>query len=87
MIDSQILHTIEALAAKCIRLEARCDALGVALAVVAARQGLPPEKVLAAVDKLTARCHQAALERIEDIDAGLAASVDLRPLAASGLFD
>ena len=80
MNDSQFLKVIEDLTAKCIRLEARCDALDTALCVLAIRHGIPRERIEAAIDKATALHHQKRLERIESLDPGLAASLDRRAI-------
>lgn len=86
MSNSHILKAIETLSAKCIQLEARCAALDAALCVVAMKQGIPKEKIGAAIDKLTEHCHQKRLEQIEDIDPGIAAALDCRSQAPD-LFD
>ena len=80
MNDTQLLKTIEALAAKCVRLEARCDALDVVLCALAMRSGIPKDRVATAIDRQTAKAHQTRLERVEDLDPGTGASLDRRPL-------
>lgn len=80
MTDSQILKAIEGLTAKCTRLEARCAALDAVACMLAMRQSIPRAQIEAALDKVAARAHQRLLERAEDIDPGLAASLDRRAL-------
>jgi hypothetical protein len=86
MSDSEIADTLQALGAKCIRLEAKCHALSVCLSALAVRQGISPEKAVAVIEKQIALAHQQLLERIEDIDPKSAATLDRRP-SLDDLFD
>ena len=78
MNDSELYSTVEALAAKCIRLEAKCYALSVCVSALAIRQGVSPEKAAATIEKQIDLAHQKLLGKIEDLDPGTAANLDRR---------
>jgi len=67
------------LVSKTMRLEARCDALGIAVGLVAKKAQLPEEKVLKMIDHLTEASFQKRLERAEGVSPELAAEIDYRP--------
>ena len=72
------IKALQALAARTVEIQARCDALGSLVAALAMRAGIPKEKAEQAVEKLTAHFHQKRLERLEDADPGGAAALDNR---------
>jgi len=86
MNDSQIQSTIQALAAKYIRLEAKCYALSVCIQSLAERQGIPPDKAAAVIERQVDLAHQTILEKIENIDPATAATLDQRH-SLGNLFD
>ena len=67
------------LVSKTMRLEARCDALEVAVGVVAKKAQLPEEKLMKMIDHLTEVSFQKRLERAEGVSPELAAEIDYRP--------
>lgn len=71
--------SILAVASKSMQLEARCDALEVAVRVLAKRAGVDDSKVAKLIQDVTALRHQESLERAEDVSPRLAAQVDTRP--------
>jgi alpha-D-ribose 1-methylphosphonate 5-triphosphate synthase subunit PhnL len=74
----EISKAIVGLTSKALRLEARCDALDVALQAVAMKTGLSQEQVAKWVDYLTEAAYQKRLERIESADPSIAAELDRR---------
>ncbi len=70
---------VMALFSKTMRLEARCEALEVAIGVVAQKPGLSPEQIHKIVEDVTTVSHQRRLERAEGIDPAIAAELDTRP--------
>ena len=79
MSEDQYIKAIQAVAAKCIRLEARCDALGSFLGVLAMKQGMTEKQVADVLEKATEEFHQRRLTSLEDVDPAGAAGLDLRP--------
>lgn len=69
-----------ALAAASMQNECRCEALEEALGVFADRVGCNRAEAFDAVEKCARARLQARLEEIEDIEPGLAARLDRRPL-------
>lgn len=67
-----------ALLSKSMRLEARCDALEIALGVVSTTAGIPHEKIHEMIDDMTALSFQKRLERVEGVDPATAAELDTR---------
>ena len=86
MSDSQTAELLRALGAKSVRLEAKCHALSLCLISLAKHQGIPPERMLAMIEKQIAQSHQALLEKIEDTDPKSAATLDRR-LSLDDLLD
>ncbi len=76
-----IYKTIVALTSKTMRLEARCDALEIALGVVSQKAGIPHEKIHKVVDDMTKTAFQKRLERAESASPAIAAELDYRPLS------
>jgi len=79
MNDDLYIKAIQAVGAKCIRLEARCDALASFLGVLATKHGMSEKVVAETLEKSAEQFHQARLERLEDVDPGGAAGLDFRP--------
>ena len=79
MSEDLYIKAIQSVGAKCIRLEARCDAMGSFLAVLATKQGMTEKQVADVLEKATEEFHQRRLERLEDVDPGGAAGLDFRP--------
>jgi hypothetical protein len=80
MNDDVTVKVIQALAARTVEIQARCDALGSLVAALAMRTGVPQAKAEQAVEKMTAHFHQKRLERLEDTDPAGAAALDNRDI-------
>jgi hypothetical protein len=85
MNDSEIPKTVEALAAKCLLLEAKCYALALCFQSLAAKQGISPERAATVLNEQIDLAHQTLLEKVEDMDPATAANLDRRP-SSSDLF-
>ncbi len=79
MNDQALYELVKAVVAKTMRLEARCDALEIAVGLLAKKTGLSEEELLKYVDQLTELSFQKRLERAEGINPELAAEIDYRP--------
>ncbi len=77
--DPQFYECVKVLLAKAMRLEARCDALEIAVGVLAKKAGLPEEKLLKYVAQVTELSFQKRLERAEGVNPEIAAEIDYRP--------
>lgn len=69
---------LKQLTAAIIRLDAKCDALEIGLAVVAGQVGIEPKKICEAIAKVREQRHQQLLESLENKSPALAASLDFR---------
>lgn len=78
--------TIHAIAAKCLRLEAKIFALSQCVQALAERQGIAPDKFADVLNEKIEESHQRILEKVEDIDPAEAAILDQRHLLKN-LFD
>ena len=86
-VPDEVRKAIFALLSKAMRLEARCDALEIALGVVSTQAGIPHEQIHKVIDDMTALCFQKRLERAENADPAIAAELDSRPLPLPDLPD
>ena len=77
-IVADLQASVLSVASKTMRLEARCDALEVALRVLAKRSGIDDVKVAKLIRDVTELRHQESLERAEDLSPQLGARLDTR---------
>jgi hypothetical protein len=77
-----IYKAISRLTSKTLRLEARCDALEIALGVVSAKAGIQADAIHKMVDEVTALSFHKRLERAEGVDPAIGAELDNRPIVA-----
>ena len=74
----EMRKSIFALLSKSMRLEARCDALEIALGVLSQQANIPPERIHKMIDDMTALSFQKRLERAEGANPAIAAELDTR---------
>ena len=74
-----ISKAIQSILGRTLMAEARCDALQATVALLATKQGLDSDRVMAAIDQAAKGAFQKRLEEVEKIDPALAAELDPRP--------
>lgn len=78
-IHPKVLEMFSSTTSAILRLQARCDALEVAVRILAHKAGLDDTKVQQAIRGATEAAHQQLLERAESLDPSLAVELDRRP--------